>query len=260
MTASSPLKNKTVLVPRGKGQAKAFSDVVRKFGGTPIEIPLLAFRPTAFLEEHQDIMKKLHTYDWLILTSSVAVTAFLSHWPKGTTLPLKIAAIGEKTAQAIEAQGLKVDFIPAEYVAEAFVMEFCPLVKAGDRVLIPKGNLARDYISTELRHIGAIVDEIVIYETYFPEESKEKLARLLSENKLDIIPFTSPSTIDHFMQVVEENGLSDRIQRCVFACIGPVAHKKAESWGLTIHAVPSVYTVENLIKEVADYLLKVSSL
>ncbi|WP_338451457.1 uroporphyrinogen-III synthase [Niallia oryzisoli] len=260
MTASFPLKNKTVLVPRGKGQAKAFSDVVRKYGGTPVEIPLLAFRPITLTPVLKDNLKKLDTYDWIIFTSSVTVASFLSYWSEELPLPKKIAAIGEKTAKTLVKKGLKVDFIPTKYVAEEFVIEFSPLVKDGMKVLIPKGNLARDYISAELSKIGAKVDEIIMYETFFPEESKEKLAQMLKEEKLDIIPFTSPSTVDHFMGVVEENGLFNRIHDCIFACIGPVAKKRAESKGLPIHAVPSVYTVEKMIDEVADYLIKVSSL
>ncbi len=260
MTPSFPLKNKTVLVPRGKSQAKGFSDIVTRYGGTPVEIPLLAFRAAEQTVELKNIMNKLHTYDWVIFTSSVTVATFLSHWSQGSSLPKKIAAIGEKTAQALVEKGLKVDFIPAKYVAEEFVVEFSPLMKDGTKVLIPKGNLARDYISTRLSKVGARVDEIIIYETFFPDESKAKLAQMLKEKKLDIIPFTSPSTVDHFMEVVKEEGLSDRVHACIFACIGPVAQKRAESFGLTIHAVPSVYTVEKMIEAVADYLRKESLL
>ena len=260
MTSSLPLKNKTVLVPRGKSQAKAFSDVVRKYGGTPVEIPLLAFRPTMVTTELKDIMKKLHTYDWIIFTSSETVASFLSYWTKGSPLPQKVAAIGEKTAQALAEKGLQVDFIPTKYVAEEFVIEFSLLMKAGTKVLLPKGNLARDFIATELTKIGVRVEEMIVYETFFPEESKSKLAQMLQEKRLDIIPFTSPSTVDHFMEVVKDCGLDDRIHDCLFVCIGPVAQQRAESFGLTIHAVPSVYTVENMIKEAADYLIKASSL
>ena len=39
------------------------------------------------------------------------------------------------------------------------------------------------------------------------------------------------------MEVVEEYNLYNDIQTCIFACIGPVAKKRAESYGLTVHVV-----------------------
>ena len=106
--------------------------------------------------------------------------------------------------------------------------------------------------------MGQSVEEITIYETVFPAESKAILEQMLIENKLDIICFTSPSTVDHFMEVVE-NGFSDKLHTCVIACIGPVAQKRAEKWGLTVHVVPKQYTVEEMIKSIAEYLLTKSN-
>ena len=39
----------------------------------------------------------------------------------------------------------------------------------------------------------------------------------------------------------------------MFACIGPVAQKRAEKCGLTVHVVPKHYTVEEMIKNIAEY-------
>ena len=90
---------------------------------------------------------------------------------------------------------------------------------------------------------------------FFLLESKAILEQMLTENKLDIICFTSPSTVDHFMKVVEKMDLGDKLHTCVIACIGPVAQKRAEKWGLTVHVVPKYYTVEEMIKSIAEYLL-----
>lgn len=254
MTSSCSLHNRTVLNPRGKASARGFSKVVKKYGGVPVEVPLLAFKAAELSKEEKTVIENIHTYDWIIFTSNVTVDTFLSFYAGETTQLPHVAAIGRKTAQALEKEGIKVDFIPAEFVAEGFVMEFAPRIEKGTKVFIPKGNLARDYIAEELKKIGAIVDEMVIYDTYFPRESKDHLARLLSDHKLDIIPFTSPSTADHFMEVVESHSLEDKIQSCIIACIGPVAKKRAESLGLTVHVVPDVYTVEEMIKHIAEFI------
>ncbi len=254
MTSSCSLQNKTVLNPRGKCSAKGFSNTVRKYGGVPVEISLLAFKPAALSAEQQAVINNIHTYDWIIFTSNVAVENFLSlYFGELSNLP-RVAAIGSKTAQVVEEQGIKVDFIPGEFVAEGFVKEFRPLIEKGTKIFIPKGNLARDYIAEKLKQMDAIVDEIIIYDTYFPQERKAYLAQMLAEHQLDVIPFTSPSTADHFMEIVKNYNLYNDIQSCIFACIGPVAKKRAESFGLTVHVVPDVYTGEEMIKKIAEYI------
>jgi uroporphyrinogen-III synthase len=123
-------------------------------------------------------------------------------------------------------------------------------------VLIPKGNLAREYISTSLRNHDVLVDEIVIYETYMPNESREKLAKMLSEDQIDILMFTSPSTVNHFMSVVKEYNLESHIKRCVISCIGPVTEKRLLAHGLPIHVSPEEYTVKEMIQSTIQFLEK----
>ena len=254
MTSLPPLQNKTVLVPRERKQAKFFSQIVVKYGGIPIESPLLAFRSREISTEMELILQKMNQYDWIIFTSQVTVETFLSYGMTEAPDAPRVAAIGEKTAQALRKKGVQVAFVPSKFVAESFVTDFAPFIHKGARILIPKGNLARDYISSELTKIGAVVDEIIVYETYFPEESKGKLAALLSMHKLDIIPFTSPSTVDHFMEMVNENNLFQDLKSCTFACIGPVAKARAESFGLPVHVVPEIFTVEEMMKEIAQFV------
>lgn len=253
MIPSLPLQNKTVMIPRGKAHAKSFSELVAKVGGIPVEIPLIAFRPVAATKELHEIMNSLHTYDWIIFTSNVTVETFYSLIKTPVRFP-KIAVIGDKTRQVLENIGVKVDFTPGHYVAEDFVEEFLSHIREGSHVLIPKGNLARDYIAATLRKHGAIVDEIVIYETYLPDDSRDKLIQMLRTRRLDILTFTSPSTIDHFMEIVEAHQLQNELDQCIVACIGPVSLRKAEEWGLTVHSVPETYTVEEMLKSIIEYL------
>jgi uroporphyrinogen-III synthase len=255
MLKSPPLLDKKVLVPRGRGQAASFSRLVEKYGGIPVEIPLIAFRPIEKTQLLSECLKKLDTFDWIIFTSNVTVETFFSFIGAGVTLP-KIAVIGKKTAKVLNERGLPVDFVPSAYVAEVFVDEFLPYVGRGSRVLIPKGNLAREYIADSLSEAGATVDEIVIYENYLPEDSRAKVVSMLQAGELDILMFTSPSTVDHLMEVVSSNGLESRLEKCIIGCIGPITEKRLREYGLPVHAAPDEYTVEEMIKSTIAYLEK----
>jgi uroporphyrinogen-III synthase len=251
------LKDKKVLVPRGAGQAKSFSQLVEKYGGISIEIPLIAFRPIELSEHLQRAMNEINTYDWVVFTSNVTVETFFSFYKsKNPNSFPKIAVIGKKTEEVLQERGYKAAFVPTSYVTEVFTDEFLPIVASGSKVLIPKGNLAREYISTSLSSHGVHVDEIVIYETFMPEESREKLAKMLSRNELDILMFTSPSTVNHFMSVVKEYKLQSHINRCVISCIGPVTEKRLHAHGLPVHVSPEEYTVKEMIKSTINFLAK----
>ncbi|WP_026572281.1 uroporphyrinogen-III synthase [Bacillus sp. UNC438CL73TsuS30] len=253
MIKPSPLLEKKVLVPRGENQAKSFSQLVETYGGIPIEIPLIAFRPIESNQRLQACLKALDTYDWIIFTSNVTVEIFFSFLPGQQSLP-KIAVIGKKNAEGLAAKGLAAEFVPSAFVAETFVEEFLPIVRPGLRVLIPKGNLARDYIATSLRNAGAIVDEVVIYETFMPEENQMKLANMLTEKQLDILLFTSPSTVDNFMGVVNALQLRGKLTGCIIGCIGPITKQKLRSYGLPVHVSPEEYTVKEMIKSTIAYI------
>jgi uroporphyrinogen-III synthase len=255
MSQTLPLLGKRILVPRGKNEAKSFSTLVEKYGGVPMEIPLLAFRPILPAGKTEAMITNIHTYDWIIFTSNVTVETFLSFFSDKASLP-KIAVIGKRTEVVLKMKGYDVQFTPSEYVAEGFIKEFLPLVQKGMKVLIPKGNLARDLIAESLTSAGALVDEIIVYETYMPEESKSLLRRVISEGHLDILTFTSPSTVDHFMEVIKENNLQQQIEHCIISCIGPITKERIESVGLRVDVTPDTYTVEHMLKDISLYLVK----
>lgn len=253
MLASSPLMNKKVLVPRGAGQANSFSQLVKNYGGIPIEIPLIAFRPIEKNHQVQAVLDQINTYDWIIFTSNVTVETFFTFLKDFNAFP-KIAVIGTKTEEVLKERGFQAEFVPSAYVAEVFVDEFLPKVPSSSRVLIPKGNLAREYISRSLIKNGVHADEIVIYETYMPDASREKLARMLAGGGLDILTFTSPSTVDHLMEVVQEYQLDSHLKNCVISCIGPITEKKLRQYGFTVHASPKEYAVKEMIESTIEYL------
>ena len=254
VSKTGALLDKKVLVPRGRGQAKSFSKLVERYGGIPVEIPLIAFRPIEKNQHLQVCLEALDTYDWIIFTSNVTVETFFSFYDRDATALPKIAVIGKRTAEVLQQKGIHPAFVPSAYVAEVFVEEFLPLVDAHAKILLPKGNLAREYIATSLTAAGAQVNEVVIYETYLPEESRLKLAQMLSENELDILTFTSPSTVDHLMVVVKEYGLEEQLKKCIVGCIGPVTEKKLLEYGLTVHASPEQYTVKDMMESTIAYL------
>ncbi|WP_034671947.1 uroporphyrinogen-III synthase [Ectobacillus panaciterrae] len=244
----APLSNRTVLITRAKAQAAEMAMAVRERGGIPVEIPLLHIVSASYEIEEQ----VLHTYDWLIFTSKNGVRFFFESLETKTLPPsLKIAAVGEKTKLALENLGWVVRFIPSVYEAEVFVKEFTPFLEAGDRVLFPKGDLARNIIPAALREAGIELKEIVAYKTAYNEAMREPLIHVLENEEIDIITFASPSAVSGFVALLEGTNWRQWVKRCTIGCIGPITEREAAKYFQSL-LVPEKYTIDALLDCIAE--------
>ncbi|WP_285765554.1 uroporphyrinogen-III synthase [Peribacillus sp. SI8-4] len=244
------------MITRGKGQADGLKSSIEEHGGTPLLVPLLEFTLPDHLKEVQRCLGAIHTYDWIILTSQNGVDYFFKLLGKRPgTLP-KIAVIGSKTEVALKRYGYEADFVPTEFVAEGFVSEFIASIKPGARVLLAKGNLARSVIAEAISDAGSSCDEVIIYHTVLPASSEEELVHLIKNHAIDIITFTSSSTVNHFLQIMERHELGAYIDRIVIACIGPIAAKTAVKHGLAVDVCPGVYTTDAMVDDIIRFIMK----
>lgn len=251
-----PLKDYRILITRGKEQANRFKVSIEQYGGIPIIVPLLDFQLPTNNSEVEAVIHQVLNYDWLILTSQNGVRFFFELVNKcgmSASLP-KIAVIGKKTEESLMQYGYEADFIPQEFVAENFIDEFMPLLHAESRVLLVKGNLARTIIAEGINKAGASCDEVIVYETVLPKESVLKLSHILQAQEVDVITFTSSSTVHHFMQIVEQYQLHPLLESLIIACIGPIAKKTAQQYRLKVNVCPSEYTTEAMLQELITYI------
>ncbi|WP_227936698.1 uroporphyrinogen-III synthase [Alkalihalobacillus deserti] len=248
--SKNPLAGKTILVTRAKEQAQDLSFLISKQGGTAIEVPLIAFQAVSS-QDLESVIHNLKSYQWLIFTSANGVRFFIEelkkirqHIQQGA---LKIAVVGTKTEQMLEYYQLKADLLPDHFVAEGLVEALAKQVVRGDRVLVARGNLGRKELIDGLTEVGAVVDDLSVYETVHPPEAKDKLEQVITSlGTLDYITFTSSSTVHHFMEIIQEKGINVQAK---IACIGPIAARTAEKYGLTVDLMPSTYTVEHLVEQ-----------
>lgn len=244
------LAGKTVLVTRAQHQAKQMSVAVKAKSGIPLEIPLLRMEGMSH-RQIQHIVGKLHSYDWVIFTSKNGVAFFLNRLRKKLPVTMKIAAVGVKTKLELEKRGYEVDFVPTSFVAEVFAEEFVKKLSGNECILFPKGNLARDVIPVALREIGVSLDELVVYGTKENVEKKRELIEALEVGKVDIITFTSPSTVTSFVHLLEGANWREWTKKCTIACIGPITKKEASLYFPHI-IMPKEYTVEALLQCICE--------
>ncbi|MFK4368784.1 uroporphyrinogen-III synthase [Bacillus sp. RC55] len=244
------LAGKTVLITRAQHQAKQMSVAVKERSGIPLEIPLLRMEGTSH-RQIQHIAGQLHSYDWVIFTSKNGVAFFLDGLETKIPLTIKIAAVGVKTKLELEKRGYQVHFVPTSFVAETFAEEFLKELSGNERILFPKGNLARDVIPVKLREFGVFLDELIVYGTKVNVEKKQELITALKLGEVSIITFTSPSTVDSFVRLLEGTNWREWTKKCTIACIGPITEKEANLYFSHV-IVPKEYTVEALLQCICE--------
>lgn len=258
MTKDKPLSGCRVLVSRARKQAGALSSTLKSLGCQVIEIPLIEIRKPSSFKPFDTALRKLATYDWLILTSVNGVEALFDRIAKrkinsSALSHLKIAAIGPATKKAIEQHGLPVTVTPKEYVAESVVALLYKRVR-GKRVLLVRAKIARDVIPRELKKSGATLDVIEAYETVAPKSSQQRLRALLSgQRKPHAITFTSSSTVKNFVSLLGIRGARAALKKPAphhgvhAASIGPVTSATLREFGLPVDIEAKEFDIPGLV-------------
>ncbi|MBD8068867.1 uroporphyrinogen-III synthase [Bacillus sp. PS06] len=251
-----PLSGTRILVTRGKDQANEFSTQIKELGGIPIEVPLIAF---TYPESNADIREKvakLDTYDWLIFTSKNGVDFFFEAMVVHQSALPKIAVVGTKTNEALMKKGYQADVIPTDFVGEGLTAALKPMIKPGERFLLARGNLSRSHIPTELQAAGGVVDDLIIYENRENESEKDRLIEILREKQVDVITFTSPSTVVNFLKLVEGHPWREWLKEVKIACIGPITENALIKAEIDVHVCPAVYTTKEMLSELVRFYEK----
>ena len=99
------------------------------------------------------------------------------------------------------------------------------------------------------------IDVVPSYQTILPDTGKEALEAKLREGSVDVITFTSTSTVKNFMAVIGEN-LKPALKKVAIACIGPITAQTAIDLGLKVDIIPKEYTIESLTQALEDHFEK----
>lgn len=244
-----PLFGKRIIVTRAESSSGSLTSQLEELGAQVDEFPVIKFVPPPDVEALDRTISELDSYDWVLFTSANGVEWFIKRViDSGRDVRAlgraRIGAIGPKTAAALEELKLRVDYVPSEYVAEAVVAEF-PEDPTGKRILIPRALEAREELPESLRARGAEVTVVAAYETLTDDSSAEPLRNRLAEEPVDIVTFTSASTVHNFFSLIGDVELPSDL---IAACIGPITADAARAHGLSNIVTAAEYTIEGLVE------------
>jgi uroporphyrinogen III methyltransferase/synthase len=251
-----PLFGKGVVITRPEKQADDLARLLINEGANPLHFPTIKIVPPPSWRDLDAAIKKLEDYDWLIFTSANGFAFFFERlFAKKKDIRdlkgVKICCIGPATAQQVESKGIKVDLVPAKFISEGILKSFSAINLKGKKILIARAAKARDVLPEGLKKLGAKVDIVTAYVTVSSGKKKNDLETLFKENQVDIITFTSSSTVNNFVKII---GSSFKLPKSVkIACIGPVTAAAAKKAGLSVDIHQEEYTMEGLVGALINY-------
>ncbi len=249
-----PLQGLRVAVTRPAAQAEEFLRGLRELGAEAVSHPTIRIQEPSDPEPLRRAVHSLERFDWVVFTSVNGVARFwhaleaagaVGPWP----VHLLVAAIGPATAEALRARGVAAEVVPDEYVAEAVAEALIGVHElAGRRILLPRAAEARKVLPQRLRAAGALVEEVVAYETGPDPEGIGALRAALDRGELDLVTFTSASTVRQFVTQAGTDLGNARV-----AVIGPVTAAAAREVGLRVDVEARDYTVEGLLTAIREH-------
>ena len=256
---SRPLFGWRVLVPRTKDQAGEMSDRLRAYGAVPVEVPTIAVEPPRSPAQMDRAIKGLVTgrYGWIVFTSVNAVKAVRE---KFTELGLdarafagvKVACVGESTADAVRAFGIVPELVPAgQQSSEGLLADFPPyddVFDPIDRVLLPRADIATETLAAGLKERGWEIDDVTAYRTVRAAPPAASVREAIKGGGFDAVCFTSSSTVRNLVGIAGKPHA-----KTVVAVIGPATAASAQEFGLRVDVQPETAAVGPLVDALAEF-------
>jgi len=257
---TKPLFGWRVLVPRTKEQAPALSQKLRGFGAVPEEVPTISVEPPRNPQQMDKAVRGLveGRYEWIAFTSVNAVRAVREKFDEygldcRAFSGLKIAAVGEKTSQALEAWGLRPDLVPeTDNQSAAGLLEVWPeydeVLDPINRVFLPRADIATENLVAGLTELGWECDDVTAYRTVRAAPPPAPTREAIKTGKFDAVVFTSSSTVRNLVGIAGKPHAST-----VIAVIGPATAKTAEEHGLRVDVMAPSPSIEALTDALASF-------
>lgn len=255
-----PLFGRRVVITRAREHAGALATLLRDAGAIPVELPTIRIAEPPDPAALEDAARKAHGYDAIFFASNNAVERFFDAVDE-VGLDARclgratVVAVGEKTAQALRERGIRADLLPpqghAKSAAATLVQHFGEAT--GKKILVPRSRIGREDFPKLLRAAGAIVDEVVAYDTLAPVAEDQTRIREAFDHGVDAVLFTSSSTVENLAEILGPDA-NAALSRVVVGSIGPTTTATAARLGIRVDFVAETPKVEALVASLESHI------
>ncbi|MBK7227747.1 MAG: uroporphyrinogen-III synthase [Ignavibacteriales bacterium] len=256
-----PLKNKTIVLTRTIEQSKESSAIFSELGANVIVFPTLEIVPPTNWDSFDNFILSNKIIDFIVFTSAHAVTMFIKRCNELNKQigfeKIKVVAIGNKTKSICEENNIKVDIVPKKFSGEGVVEELSKYDLKDKLVFIPRSAIGREDLPKGLEELGAKIVTIPVYNVSLPStESTQQNIEQLNSTKPDVFIFTSPSTFENFLVIMNVNNPVSYFKNYDVAAIGPTTKSAIEKSKVRVSIMPDEFTIRGLANKMIEFYKK----
>ena len=256
-----PLKNKTIVLTRTIEQSKESSAIFSELGANVIVFPTLEIVPPTNWDSFDNFILSNKIIDFIVFTSAHAVTMFIKRCNELNKQigfeKIKVVAIGNKTKSICEENNIKVDIVPKKFSGEGVVEELSKYDLKDKLVFIPRSAIGREDLPRGLEELGAKIVTIPVYNVSLPStESTQQNIEQLNSTKPDVFIFTSPSTFENFLIIMNINNPVSYFKNYDVAAIGPTTKSAIEKSKVRVSIMPDEFTIRGLANKMIEFYKK----
>jgi uroporphyrinogen III methyltransferase/synthase len=247
-----PLFGKTYVVTRAREQASKLSQALRDQGAQVMEVPAIQVLPRKLDAAMRGAFKALPKTRWVVFSSANGAQLFMQRLFEAgldarALSHCKVAAVGQSTAQALQALGLKADLVPDNFDAEHLLAVLKPKVKKGDRILLARAQEGRDVLPKGLKALGCKVADLAVYRTVAVKAEAEALRQALLDGKITGVTFSSSSTVEHFKALFPASQWKAVAAKVRGFCLGPITRAAGAAAGLGMAGEAKQASIQSLV-------------
>ncbi len=253
-----PLKNKTIVLTRTVEQSKESSAIFSELGANVIIFPTLEIVPPNNWDAFDELILSNKKIDFIVFTSAHAVTMFIKRCNEINKQIdfriIKVVAVGTKTKSVCEENNIKVDIVPKKFSGEGVVEELSKHDLKNKIVFIPRSAIGRDDLPKGLEEQGAKIISVPVYNVSLPsKESLQNNIEKLNSVKPDVFIFTSPSTFENFLIIMNISNPVSFFKNYDVAAIGPTTKAAIEKNKIKVSIMPDEYTIKGLANKMIEF-------
>jgi uroporphyrinogen-III synthase len=224
---------KAVVVTRAEGADGPLCRELRGFGLKVLLWPAVgvsAGDPGALTEA----LEAIGSFGWIVFASRHAVAAVLERLPAAPA-GLRVAAVGNATAQVLRSRGWPVDLVPDEGNAGALIAAFAAQWSEKDRgirILYPASSRALPTIAAGLRQLGAVVTQVEAYRTEAAPLDVAECRSWIARGAIGAVTFASPSAVSELERALGEKDFGRLLAGAAPVAIGRTTARELSARGL----------------------------
>ncbi len=252
---TAPLKGLRIAITRERGRAQEMAELFTKHGATPVSCPMITFRPPENWKGVDEAISTLSGFSWVVFTSINGVAYFCERMiEKGKNFNelkgRRVACVGESTAAELHKYGLSPDYIPEEQSSEELLAALSRMVKlSGQKLLLPRGDLASPLLREGLRKQGAQVADPIVYRNVPDPEGGQALRAELESGHVDVLCFSSPSAATNALKALGARAAA-LLENVRIYSIGPMTSRALSEAGVRVAGEAKQHDMPGLVDAV----------